>query len=75
MDSDQWVVIEELSLLTAAIADPVQLRGRGPAGGAGRVLVSESQLSHEIVNLLFTITDQDIKLTVLWGRCLSTTKQ
>ena len=27
----------------------------------------ESQLPHQIVNLLFNITYQNIKLTVLWG--------
>ena len=31
------------------------------------LLVSESQLPHNIVNLWFTITDQNIELTVLWG--------
>ena len=30
-------------------------------------LVLESQLSHEFVNLLFTNTDLNIQLTVLWG--------
>ena len=30
-------------------------------------LLLESQLSHEIVNLLLTITKQNIKLTVFWG--------
>jgi hypothetical protein len=30
-------------------------------------LVLESQLTHKIVNLLFTITNSNIKLTVLWG--------
>ena len=30
------------------------------------LLVLESQLPHKIVNLLSTITDQYIKLTVLW---------
>ena len=30
-------------------------------------LVLESQRPHKIVNLLFTITNEDIKLTVLWG--------
>ena len=30
-------------------------------------LVLESQLPHKIVNMLFTITYQMIKLTVLWG--------
>ena len=30
-------------------------------------LVLESQLPHKIVNLLFTITSCNIKLTVLWG--------
>ena len=30
-------------------------------------LVSESQLPHTIVNLLLTITDGNMKLTVLWG--------
>ena len=30
-------------------------------------LVLESQLPHKIVNLLFTITYQNNKLTILWG--------
>jgi hypothetical protein len=30
-------------------------------------MVLESQLPHKIVNLLFTITNQDNKLTILWG--------
>ena len=30
-------------------------------------MVLESQLSHRIVNLLFTIANQSIKLTALWG--------
>ena len=30
-------------------------------------LVLESQLPHKIVNLLLTITNQNIKSTVLWG--------
>ena len=30
-------------------------------------LVLESQHPHKIVNLLFTITNSNIKLTVLWG--------
>ena len=30
-------------------------------------MISESQLSHKSVNLLFTITHQNNKLTVLWG--------
>ena len=29
--------------------------------------VSESELPYKIVNFLFTITDSNIKLTVLWG--------
>jgi len=36
-------------------------------------LVLESQLPHEIVNLLFTIPNHNIKLTVLWGSWFSTT--
>ena len=31
------------------------------------LMVLESQLLHKNVKLLFTITDQNIKLTVLWG--------
>ena len=31
-------------------------------------MVSESQLPHKIVNLLFTIINQNIKLTILWER-------
>ena len=34
-------------------------------------LVLESQLPHRIVNLLFTITNQNIQLTILWGSWLS----
>ena len=30
-------------------------------------LVLESQLPHKIFNLLFTITNCDMRLTVLWG--------
>ena len=30
-------------------------------------LVLESQLPHKIVQLLFTITNQSIKVTILWG--------
>ena len=30
-------------------------------------LVLESQLPHKVVKLLFTTTNQHIKLTVLWG--------
>jgi hypothetical protein len=47
----------------------------GPVEGAGGVVVAarlegalllESQLPHNIVNLLFTITNQNLRLTVLW---------
>ena len=31
------------------------------------LLACESELPHENVDLLFTITNQNIKLTVLWG--------
>ena len=31
------------------------------------LIVLESQLPHKIVNSLFTITNQNIKMTVLWG--------
>ena len=31
-----------------------------------RMYLLESQLHRKIVNLLFTITNQDIKLTILW---------
>ena len=42
------------------------------AGADVQVCVSipqdlESQLPHKIVNLLFTITHQNNKLTILWG--------
>ena len=29
--------------------------------------ILENELPHKIVNLLFTVTDQNIKLTILWG--------
>ena len=32
-----------------------------------RSSVLESQLPHKIVNLLFTITNENIKLKFLWG--------
>ena len=38
-------------------------------------LVLQGQLPPKIVNLLFTITNQDIKLTVLWGGLLSKTEK
>ena len=31
------------------------------------LVVLESQLPHKIANLLFSITNQNIELTVLWG--------
>ena len=36
-------------------------------------LVVESQLPHKIVNLLFTITHRNIKLTAMWGSWRSKT--
>ena len=35
----------------------------------------ESQLPHKIVNLIFTIINQNMKLTVLWETALSKTNQ
>ena len=36
-------------------------------------LFLENQLTHIVVNFLFIIADENIKLTVLWGSCLSKT--
>ena len=36
---------------------------RSPTGR----LVLESQLTHKLVNLWLTVTDQNVKLTILWG--------
>jgi len=43
----------------------------------GRIYQSvlESELPHNIVNSLFTITYLKIQLTVSWGSCLSQTNQ
>ena len=38
-------------------------------------LVLESQLPHKIVNIMFTITNQNTELTVLWGSWLSKMNQ
>ena len=36
-------------------------------------MVFESQLSHKIVKLLTTVSNQNNRLTILWGGCLCTT--
>ena len=68
--------VDFLELINKYILSAGEASSREPGRAVGPrtdPALLESQLPHKIVNLLFTITNRNIKLTVLWGYWLSKT--